>query len=214
MELQSNAQGAMAVPAVGKKRLMHDIIREALQSSAPKRGARRDNSSTPPQNGSLEALTSSSTPDAIVPVDTSAADAQLIFDENGNIVLSAPAVSSKPQSSFAFAAGTVVDASTSGYEFAYKKTKPTKWSPEETDRFYSALEKFGSDLMLVNTFFPSLNSTQIRQKFKTETRKQPQRVSEAVKRKAKLIAPVSPVMNTPQGAPAIPLDLLDDLLQI
>ena len=226
---ERSANGAVAVATIGKKRLMHDIIREALQSSAPKRGARRDNTQSHSDSSAAFENLLSSTPEsqdslqsthAIASVDTSASEGQLVFDADGNIVLSAAPVTNSADYSFS---GTVVDAMLTGYEFAYKKTRPTKWSPDETDRFYSALSRFGSDLMLVNTSFPSLSASQIRQKFKAENRRAPKRVAEALHRSktAKLAPPVSEPhspaisMHTPTpSSPAIPLDALDDLLQL
>ena len=229
--LATTSKSDIAVATIGKKRLMHDIIREALQSSAPKRGARRDNSSSSNQGDStaaFENLLSTTTESsdsfqavqAITPVDTSSSEGQLVFDADGNIVLSAAPVTNSADYSFS---GTVVDAMLTGYEFAYKKTRPTKWSPDETERFYSALSRFGSDLMLVNTAFPSLTASQIRQKFKAENRRAPRLVAEALQRSktARLAPPVSEPhspaisMHTPTpSSPAIPLDALDDLLQL
>jgi len=201
------AEANTTMASIGRKRLMHDIIREALQSSAPKRGVKRDSPVGSQQVGALTGFedllgSAPNTPDMFNPSlsnDTvSANDGQLVFDEDGNIVLSAATITASTDFGFS---GTVVDAMLTGYEFAYKKTRPTKWSPDETDRFYSALEQFGSDLMLVNTFFPSLTSTQIRQKYKAEDRREPLRVAAALQRS-----------KTRQAA--IPLECLDALLEI
>ena len=163
-----------------KKRLMTDIIREALQSSAPKRRARGDNS----QNGTvsdtvsgLEDLLSPAQLSAPLP-EESAQSEELIFDADGNIILSAAPVATQSDGFYA----TVMEAGVSGYEHAYKKTRITKWTPVETDQFFAALERHGSDLMLLNTAFPSMSASQIRAKFKAEDRKDPTRVSACIRK--------------------------------
>ena len=70
-------------------------------------------------------------------------------------------------------ATTTVESATCGYDFAYRRPKPTKWSDEDTAKFYDALELYGSDQMLINTALPHFTPVQIRQKFKAEERNNP-----------------------------------------
>ena len=92
---------------------------------------------------------------------------ELVFDCEGNMVLQAVSAAVAPER-ISGEATTTVDSATCGYDFAYRKPKPTKWSVEDTNRFYEALELYGSDQMLINTMLPSFTAVQIRQKFKAE----------------------------------------------
>lgn len=109
---------------------------------------------------------------------------ELVFDSEGNMVLQKVATNSV---SISGEATTTVDSATCGYDFAYRKPKPTKWSIEDTNKFYEALEIYGSDQMLINTTLPQFQPQQIRQKFKAEMRNDPKRFNSALygkKRKA------------------------------
>ena len=77
-------------------------------------------------------------------------------------------------------ATTTVESATCGYDFAYRRPKPTKWSREECVKFYEALEIYGSDQMLINTALPHFTSVQIRQKFKAEERNNPIKFQKAL----------------------------------
>ena len=178
-------QMTVAIPAAPRKRIMNDIIREALQSSAPKRRAKGDNSAA--SNNSTEIgiedlLSLAPAEVAASHIEPSAGQtesSQLVFDEDGNIVLADEVPTQHTASGFS---GSVLEASVvSGYADAYKKTKATRWTESETDRFYDALSKFGSDLALVNSAFPSMSAVQIRQKYKMEDRKNPKKVEAALK---------------------------------
>ena len=108
----------------------------------------------------------------------SADKSELVFDSEGNMVLQTVSHSSERISSAE--ATTTVDSATCGYDHAYRRPKPTKWSAEDTLKFYEALESYGSDQMLINTMLPKYTSVQIRQKFKAEQRNNPARLSAAV----------------------------------
>jgi hypothetical protein len=101
---------------------------------------------------------------------------ELVFDEEGNMVLQQVSTSSTADRlPAAVEATTTVDSATCGYDFAYRRPKPTKWSREDTTKFYEALEMYGSDQMLINTALPHFTAVQIRQKFKAEERNNPMR---------------------------------------
>jgi hypothetical protein len=101
---------------------------------------------------------------------------ELVFDEEGNMVLQQVSTSSTTDRIPASVeATTTVDSATCGYDFAYRRPKPTKWSKEDTTKFYEALEMYGSDQMLINTALPHFTAVQIRQKFKAEERNNPSR---------------------------------------
>jgi len=92
---------------------------------------------------------------------------ELVFDSEGNMVLQTITTSAHTISG---EATTTVDSATCGYDFAYRRPKPTKWSIEDTEKFYDALQMYGSDQMLINTALPSFTPAQIRQKYKAEMR--------------------------------------------
>jgi len=66
------------------------------------------------------------------------------------------------------------------YANAYKKTPVTRWTESQTNRFFKALEMFGADLMVVRALLPEFNDRQIREKFKTEERRNPEKVDKAI----------------------------------
>ncbi len=100
----------------------------------------------------------------------SADKSELVFDSEGNMVLQTVSTNSATISG---EATTTVDSATCGYDFAYRKPKPTKWSAEDTKKFYDALALYGSDQMLINTALPQYQPQQIRQKYKAELRNNP-----------------------------------------
>lgn len=112
---------------------------------------------------------------------SAAADkSELVFDAEGNMVLAVSSGPSTDRVASAAEATTTVESATCGYDFAYRRPKPTKWSKEDTLRFYEALELYGSDQMLINTMLPQFTAVQIRQKFKAEERNAPAHFTKAL----------------------------------
>ena len=66
------------------------------------------------------------------------------------------------------------------YAGAYKVTKPTKWSDEETAKFYAALAQFGEDLFLIQTRFKDKTASQISMKLRSERKRNPKRFNLAL----------------------------------
>ncbi|KAI6968379.1 hypothetical protein KC355_g11985 [Hortaea werneckii] len=60
------------------------------------------------------------------------------------------------------------------------KLKSDPWGEEETDRFYSALQMFGTDFFLISKMFPPKTRKQIKLKFNREEKLDPQRVTDAL----------------------------------
>jgi hypothetical protein len=104
---------------------------------------------------------------------SAAAKSELVFDAEGNMVLQT--VSQPAERISSAEATTTVDSATCGYDYAYRRPKPTKWTDDDTKKFYEALEIYGSDQMLINTMLPNFTAVQIRQKFKAEQRNAPTR---------------------------------------
>ncbi|KAK2196180.1 bifunctional Homeobox-like domain superfamily/Transcription factor TFIIIB component B'' [Babesia duncani] len=70
------------------------------------------------------------------------------------------------------------------YSSAYKRAKAKRWSAGDTQRFYEAVENFGSDLLMVRAYLPEYSDRQVYEKFKLEERKNPQRLQAAILKKS------------------------------
>ena len=65
--------------------------------------------------------------------------------------------------------GKYEDHKVNSYSFSRRKPrKTTLWSPAETDRFYLALRKVGTDFDLMNKIMPEYTRDQLKKKFKRE----------------------------------------------
>ncbi|KAL6633923.1 hypothetical protein ACP70R_026594 [Stipagrostis hirtigluma subsp. patula] len=65
------------------------------------------------------------------------------------------------------------------HSYMNKQTR-AKWSKSDTDLFYQGLRQFGSDFAMIQQLFPDKTRHQIRQKFKTEDKKNPMLVHDAI----------------------------------
>ena len=110
---------------------------------------------------------------------------ELVFDAEGNMVLQTVSSSLAADRMSSAEATTTVNSATCGYDHAYRRPKPTKWSKADTARFYEGLEMYGSDQMLINTMLPQYSAVQIRQKFKAEQRNAPGLFHDALYRSKK-----------------------------
>eukprot|EP00931_Biecheleriopsis_adriatica_P064714 TRINITY_DN3943_c0_g1_i2.p1 TRINITY_DN3943_c0_g1~~TRINITY_DN3943_c0_g1_i2.p1 ORF type:complete len:1078 (-),score=263.54 TRINITY_DN3943_c0_g1_i2:37-3270(-) len=106
---------------------------------------------------------------------------QLCLDEAGNLVLDPSSLSrSVGEHQDPVEAGGPVHEAVSQYSSAYKRTKSTKWTLEETNMFYEALSLYGTDLFLVQTFFRNKSAADIKTKYSKELKKSPAKVEEAL----------------------------------
>ncbi|KAF8441799.1 hypothetical protein BDZ91DRAFT_670905 [Kalaharituber pfeilii] len=81
-----------------------------------------------------------------------------------------------------------------------KREKPERWDQESTDRFYEGLGMFGTDFEMIAKMFPDRSRRQIKNKFNAEERKDPGRVTKALKtRVAVNIDEYSKATNTQFG---------------
>lgn len=62
-----------------------------------------------------------------------------------------------------------------------KREKPERWDGESTERFYEGLGMFGTDFELVSGLFPDRSRRQIKNKFNAEERKNPGRITAALR---------------------------------
>lgn len=112
---------------------------------------------------------------------------QVTIDKDGNIVID--------QESLVVSAGTAANAdvdraavTVENHAFSNHITSATyskresaqKWEPVETERFYAALRKFGTDFSLMESSFPKRSRRQLKLKFKREEREFPERIEEAL----------------------------------
>eukprot|EP01129_Flabellula_baltica_P014349 TRINITY_DN6846_c0_g1_i2.p1 TRINITY_DN6846_c0_g1~~TRINITY_DN6846_c0_g1_i2.p1 ORF type:complete len:164 (-),score=43.04 TRINITY_DN6846_c0_g1_i2:392-883(-) len=61
------------------------------------------------------------------------------------------------------------------------QTSKSKWTTEETDKFYDVLSVCGEDFTLMNTFFPNKTRKELLNKYKTEGKKNPQILDDVIK---------------------------------
>lgn len=112
---------------------------------------------------------------------------QVTIDEDGNIVID--------QASLVVSAGTTTNAeadrvavTVENHAFSNHITSATyskresalRWSGIETDQFYEALRKFGTDFSLMESSFPKRSRRQLKLKFKREERECPDRIDRAL----------------------------------
>ncbi|KAM0821378.1 hypothetical protein ACQ4PT_072270 [Festuca glaucescens] len=60
-----------------------------------------------------------------------------------------------------------------------------KWTKSDTDLFYQGLQQFGSDFAMIQQLFPDKSRDQVRQKFKSEEKKHPMQVHDAILHRSK-----------------------------
>ena len=161
---------------------MSEIISVALKSSSKRARVSKELANNPSSSVSaLEDLldgfiaTAPSTPSG------STEPGLFEFDEEGNIVFSNTQGANDGSVDF----GTAVATEITGYEHAYKRTAPIKWTSAMDTRFYEGLCRFGSDLSLVGSLFPEIPHSHIRSKFKREDKRNSDKVTQAL-RQAKL----------------------------
>lgn len=70
-----------------------------------------------------------------------------------------------------------------------KRDTAQRWTKTDTDKFFEALSRFGTDFSLVEHVFPTRSRRQIKQKFKREERDNPARVEECLKSRSRMNIP-------------------------
>lgn len=81
-----------------------------------------------------------------------------------------------------------------------KREKPERWDESSTDRFYEGLGMFGTDFELISGLFPDRSRRQIKNKFMAEERRNPARVTAALKNRVEVdIEEYSRVTNMEYG---------------
>ncbi|KAH9309863.1 hypothetical protein KI387_037774, partial [Taxus chinensis] len=75
-----------------------------------------------------------------------------------------------------------VEESTSklNYHTYMNRTPAERWSKSETELFYKAMQQFGTDFAMIQHLFPGRTRRQVKAKFKTEERKNPLQLADAL----------------------------------
>ena len=159
---------------------MSEIISGALKSATKRKRSSKSLDNPSQSLAAVEDLlegllpTAPSTPTGATP----STDPGLFeFDSEGNIVFQTS--SSFPSGSVDF--GSAVATEVTGYEHAYKRTAPVKWTAEMDALFFQGLGRFGSDLSLIGSLFPDLAYPHIRAKFKKEDKVNAAKVADALR---------------------------------
>ncbi|KAK1368077.1 Transcription factor TFIIIB component B [Heracleum sosnowskyi] len=71
------------------------------------------------------------------------------------------------------------------YQSHMKKTPRGKWTKQDTELFYQALQQFGTDLTMITQLFPGRTRNQIKLKYKREERDHPMRLHDALTTRSK-----------------------------
>ncbi|KAJ1769008.1 hypothetical protein LPJ77_005196, partial [Coemansia sp. RSA 2523] len=81
--------------------------------------------------------------------------------------------------------------------YVRQRTSRKLWTSDETDEFYKALRKFGTDFQMCTSMLPDRNRYDIRNKFRKEERKNPLRITDAL-----LVRDTPEVRETPEVSDA------------
>ncbi|PWA53386.1 Homeodomain-like protein [Artemisia annua] len=65
-----------------------------------------------------------------------------------------------------------------------RKRQAMKWTKQDTELFYEAIQQFGTDLSMIKECFPGRTREQIKAKYKKEERRQPLRLNDALTTRA------------------------------
>lgn len=78
-----------------------------------------------------------------------------------------------------------------------KRESATKWEEGETDNFYTALRKYGTDFSLMQSAFPKRSRRQLKLKFKREEKEFPERIDAALNGPKLPLPPLSASVDKP-----------------
>lgn len=65
------------------------------------------------------------------------------------------------------------------------RSKPTKWTRQETELFYKAMEQFGTDFTLIQRLFPSRTRRQVKAKYLKEQNNNDDRIESCMNNMAR-----------------------------
>lgn len=138
---------------------------------------------------------------------------KVTVDENGNIVIDKDSlcISAGPGLGDDMSAAEVVTMDTNDHSRRVtsatyaRRDSATKWTPEDTQKFFDSLSRFGTDFALIEHAFPKRSRRQIKLKYKREERDNPKKIDEYLKArpKAMTIADTRKTLNM-HGDPTDP----------
>lgn len=130
---------------------------------------------------------------------------QVTFDEDGNIVIDQASLvvsaNAHPEEEGEREVTTVENHvfSSKVTSLSFKKReKSTRWTEEDTEKFYTALAKYGSDFSLIEREIPTRTRKQLKAKYKREERLCPDRITMAITRKPLPPLPPRRVVGRPR----------------
>jgi len=100
---------------------------------------------------------------------------QIVIDEQ-SVLLDAPA--SDPNAFGLITATEPTHITSASYSH---RSASEKWTSEETDEFYDAIRRYGTDFTLLEKLFVKRSRKQLKSKFKREEKENPRRIDEALK---------------------------------
>ncbi|RPA93625.1 hypothetical protein L873DRAFT_1777451 [Choiromyces venosus 120613-1] len=93
-----------------------------------------------------------------------------------------------------------------------KHKRSERWDAEETGKFFNALSMFGTDFEIVSKLFAGRNRQQLRKKFLNEERKDPQRITDALRTRVPInVAEYSEMTELEIGDPQLVEDELEKI---
>ncbi|PWW71815.1 hypothetical protein C7212DRAFT_360384 [Tuber magnatum] len=93
-----------------------------------------------------------------------------------------------------------------------KHKRSERWDTEETGKFYNALSMFGTDFEIISRLFPGRNRQQLRKKYLNEERKDPQRITDALRTRVPTnVAEYSEMAELEIGDPQLVEDELEKI---
>lgn len=124
---------------------------------------------------------------------------QLTVGEDGQIILNERSLTVEATQVERELDSDVIYESSSTYTTSHRYTKKPfyikNWNEKETQKFYEILSKTGTDFTMMTLWFPERTRMEIKRKFKREEKRNPTKISQALKK----IVPVSVNNQPPQG---------------
>ncbi|UPR00303.1 subunit of Bdp1 transcription initiation factor TFIIIB [Chloropicon primus] len=137
------------------------------------KGASRDGGRAEGSHSGVAGAGPSSSKDSIAP-QVQVVDGQIVINRESLSVKAQVETVMKPERRVEESGNKLSAFSYSGY------LAPEKWTKEDTDKFYKALEQFGTDFGTIQKFFPKRERKQIKSKFRREEKGNPEKIEKAL----------------------------------
>lgn len=107
-------------------------------------------------------------------------DGRIVIDEQSLVVSSRGAA--RTEADFTLVEESVQKLNNHSYS---NRTPTERWKAHDTDKFYKALEQFGTDFGIIQQLFPSRTRRQVKAKYKNEEKCNPRRLAHALNPKGR-----------------------------